>query len=580
MKNILVFSPYAANRLHTLYEGTIARACQVRGASIHYLLCNGLLPECDQHWGTYKNSPRPFDLCRSCKQNAISHVSELGFPYEWLGDYVDSDIRQKIFAWAQNLNPTGMPGAVYDGYPIGDYVQSSVSSYFRRYPIDVTDWNTVSVFRGFLYSGAVTVAAIQNFLDIHDIDAAIVFNGRQSVTRVALELLLKNSIRVLTHERPQSQGYLNVRPNASCISLAPFAEYWKQWAEIPLTRPQLEQALNWFIERRYGINQTWQNFNTPNLSSDHSIRQAMGINADKRMVVVFTSSTDEIAAESSWQGPYAYQSEWIEDVIVWAKDRNDIDVVIRLHPNLAGSGNRGRATEEIKFYEELEPRLPDSVQIIPADTPLNSYALMEEGDVGLTYISTAGVEMAMLGKPVVLGGRTFYEHGSEILRIRSRAESHEMLNRSLRRPDAREIRRQAFRLVYRYILEAHFVFPQVSMIGWYLGELKYTHPDELRLGQSESLDRICGFLLDGEPLYTAPGELDWQRTTTDEDVFLDALSVSPEMYRNYDLERTIRRRQRIQRFADKTNNLLKRFPFGSGKILTSTGRSLYRRLFS
>ena len=51
------------------------------------------------------------------------------------------------------------------------------------------------------------------------------------------------------------------------------------------------------------------------------------------------------------------------------------------------------------------------------DEPLNSYALMDEADVGLTFGSSTGIEMAMLGKPVVLAARNFYEVGAQVINV-------------------------------------------------------------------------------------------------------------------------------------------------------------------
>ena len=74
MTRILIFSPYALWRFHTIYEETIARACRAQGGAVEYLLCDGLLPECDQHWDSKANSPRPFDLCQRC-QSAQRFIS-------------------------------------------------------------------------------------------------------------------------------------------------------------------------------------------------------------------------------------------------------------------------------------------------------------------------------------------------------------------------------------------------------------------------------------------------------------------------------------------------------------------------
>ena len=67
MSRILIFSPYQLWEIHTVYEETIAKACHVRGATIEYLLCDGLLPECDQHWDSKTSSPVPLTFASAAR---------------------------------------------------------------------------------------------------------------------------------------------------------------------------------------------------------------------------------------------------------------------------------------------------------------------------------------------------------------------------------------------------------------------------------------------------------------------------------------------------------------------------------
>ncbi len=84
----------------------------------------------------------------------------------------------------------------------------------------------VSVYRGFLFSAAIVATGLRNYLDANAIDSALLFNGRQSITRVALEIFRQRGIRVLTHERAEyERGHLNVKPNAHCMSPEPFKAF-------------------------------------------------------------------------------------------------------------------------------------------------------------------------------------------------------------------------------------------------------------------------------------------------------------------------------------------------------------------
>ena len=98
MTRILIFSPYALWGIHTIYEETIAKACQVRGATVEYLLCDGLLPECDLHWTPKRTNPRPFDLCQRCQTTARSRIDTLNFPHRWLGEFVSQAEKADAFA--------------------------------------------------------------------------------------------------------------------------------------------------------------------------------------------------------------------------------------------------------------------------------------------------------------------------------------------------------------------------------------------------------------------------------------------------------------------------------------------------
>ena len=235
---------------------------------------------------------------------------------------------------------------------------SSVISYFRQYPPDPSDWRVVSVYRGFLYSAALVATGIQNYLEKSRIDSAVVFNGRQSITRVALELFRHRGIRVLTHERAEyERGHLSVKPNAHCMSLAPFQAFWSMWAQVPLTRSSLEAALKWLIQRRYGANLAWIPFNT-SWVRDSSLRARLNLSRDKHLLALFTSSMDEVAGDRERQGAYDSQVTWVRDVVNWVGNRTDVEMVIKVHPNLGGNSYIGKALDELRTYEEMKLTLP------------------------------------------------------------------------------------------------------------------------------------------------------------------------------------------------------------------------------
>jgi hypothetical protein len=579
LTRILVFSPNAAWQFHFAYESTIAKGCQVRNATVEYIICEGLLPECDMHWDSKSDHPRAFNLCQHCREQSKLSLSAVDLPYKWLGELVSHAELEHTFAWAQSLPPSELSQSSFMGYPLGDWVLATVISYFRQYPPDMTNWRVVNVYRGFLFSAAILTIGLRHYLETNTVDAALLFNGRQSLTRVALEIFRSLGIGVLTHERPEFQrGHLNLRPNAHCLSISPFSDFWRKWGQVPLTRSSLETALKWSIDRRYGRNLGWHAFNAP-FASNVSVREKLNLSKNKRLIALFTSSVDEIAGDPGWQGPYESQDLWVRDVVDWARGRNDIELVIRVHPNLSGNFGIGTATAELSFYKELKSILPDNVRLVMPDDFLNSYALIDEADIGLTFGSTIGIEMAMLGKPVVLGSRAFYEDVKHFLTIDSKQSLPEILEKSLRPFSPREIRRHAFRWAYRYAFVFEVPFPLISAKGVHVAELNYDSPACLAPGLDNSLDRACNFLIKGYPLHDSPTEAELALTTVEEDAFFAELEQSPEPFRDLVYERWLWRATRLDRFARTIKNFLERLPFMSGDLFIRAGKAVYLPLF-
>jgi hypothetical protein len=564
---LLVFSPYQLWTIHTIYEGTIAKACQGRGATVEYLLCDGL-PECDQHWDSKETSPRPADLCQRCQTTAKSSLENLGFTYHWLGAFVTAPEKAEAFAWAEDVKPDEFYQASFRGTPLGRWVLSSVISYFRQYPPDLNNSHVVNVYRGFLLSAAIVATGLSNYLDANPVGSALLFNGRQSITRVALEILRQRGIRVLTHERAEYQrGHINVKPNAHCMSPEPFKDLWRLWAQVPLSREALDATLTWLIQRRYGANLAWIPFNKASIDR-RSIKTKLNLSPGKRLWALFTSSTDEVAGDPLFQGPYESQAAWVQDVVRWVGSRDDVELVIKVHPNLGGNVYIGKAVDELRIYQQMKSTLPANVRIAMPEDAVNAYSLAEEADVGLTFGSTIGLEMAMLGKPVLLASRALYEHGSHIMTVRSRESLPAMLDRCLQPTAGREIQQEAFRLAYYYIFALEPPFPAITVLDIYEATLNYTGSEGLAPGKDISLDHICNFLIKGSPLFDSPTLDERSRTTADEDAFFDELARSPDYLRDFRYERWLK----LKSLTRSTRKLFRRLPFGFGDVLLNLGR--------
>jgi hypothetical protein len=530
LTRILAFSPYAAWRVHANYETTITRACQVRGAEVKHILCDGVFAECDVSNSTGTPTGRTAELCRWCQGEARVAIEEAGLAHEWLSRYIEPQEKRAIVAWAQGLRPEEFADSTFHGFPVGSCVRSSMVSYFRTFPIRLDDWQTSNIFRGFLHGAAQTYVGFKHLLEEWQPDALVLFNGRLSMTRVALTLARERGVRVLIHESPRTPGTIFVLENDHVVSAAPVRRFWEAWEGVPLTEAQLLRVAGWLADRRYGRSGPgiFKFATAPQGAKD--LKSKLGLQG-RKLIALFNSSTDESAGDPDIDAVFPTQEDWIEKVVQWIARRPQWDLVIRTHPCLAGQIGISRAQSQIEWFNALRSRLPANARVVMPDDPLSAYDLMDAADVGLTYGSTAGIEMFALGKPVVaIPGYAIYADAGVpgLILTDDPATLDRQMDRAMELTATREFQRAAFRYLYRYYFHMQMAFPLVSMVDQFESRVNYDSPEALKAGSDPVLDRICAFLLEGKPIFVDPDNASLQLTTEDEDEFFDRIASDPE----------------------------------------------------
>jgi hypothetical protein len=143
-----------------------------------------------------------------------------------------------------------------------------------------------------------------------------------------------------------------------------------------------------------------------------------------------------------------------------------------------------------------------------------------------------------------------------------------MLERCLQASPGREIQREAFRMAYSYLFRFEPPFPAITVVDIFQAKVNYLRPEDLAPGRDTSLDRICNFLLKGNPLSDRPTSEEQSRSTAEEDAFFEELERSPGYLRDLAYERWLR----LKSLTRSTRNLVQRLPFGVGEALLTLGR--------
>lgn len=517
---ILCYAPYNRWALHGQWEMTILHSMRLRGAEVDYVLCDGLYTDCDQHWAAH--DPRPANACALCQAAQTKLVAEMGMDFHWLGRYLTWDEQREARRWADALAVDELTTATYGDWQVAEWVQKSVQSHFRLSVIDPHEPRVADALRSYAYSGLVACFAIDRLLAERDPDVLFLFNGRQSSPRCALELARARGIRVIVHERGRQTESLMLVENANCLSLEPARRYWREWSEVPLTQDELEAVVRLMAEREHGRNLPWHALSLPPQPLD-DVRAQLDLRADRPTWVLFTSSDDEVAGDVDWTSEFSSQRDWITRTIEHARRNPQLDLVVRVHPNTGSKRSTGVNEKQLAEMREIARDLPTNVRWIGPDEDVSSYTLMELAAVGLVWMSTAAMEMAVKGKEVVVAGGNPVR-GTDFVHTVEDPDRFEALLDELNAVPAGaaspEIRRRALRFAYGFFIRLDVPFPLVHMPNPNTGVLQYRSLDALQPGRDASLDRCARILLDGEAVCPAPTEAELTRSTDAEDAFL------------------------------------------------------------
>lgn len=515
-QRVLCFSPYSSWQPHGGFEISVLHSLRLRGAETRLVFCDGLFTDCDLHWQSLR--PKDRMSCATCQSRTTGMAVQMLMEYEWVGRQIGPADRDEAQRWVDSLSDEVLIDATYGDYPVGAWVKSSINSHFRVSQIDLADPQIAAGYRSYLFSGLLACWALDRLLDEFDPTVLLLFNGRLAPTRVALELARRRGIRVVTHEVGAIKNTMRLFENGNCHMLEPLKQIWRDWGDVPLQRHELEAIADYLQGRETG--RTVMKAFSPPPQDPEGLRAQLGLAPDQRVWVAFTSSDDEVISATQWTGCFPSQLDWLQRTVEWFRSRPELQLVIRVHPNTAGRRARGNNLAQLQEMERLRAMLPQNVQMVMPEDIVSTYTLMELAEVGLTYVSTVGLEMACKGKPVLVASGCYISDLPFVKTVDALERYPELLDDMTDVPDSAGlswIQRRAYRFAYGMFFRYDLPFRLVGISSDNQRiEFNFKTGEELLSGRDAALDRVVRILIEGEPVCRAPMRNDYLASERDE----------------------------------------------------------------
>jgi hypothetical protein len=231
---------------------------------------------------------------------------------------------------------------------------------------------------------------------------------------------------------------------------------WDERQGVPLNESEWARVREFFSARQGGG--LWENFSrlwqgTPRQGGEE-VRSSLGL--DSRPVVLLPAN---VLGDSLTLGRQIFSesmTEWMVRTIAFFCDHQDVQFVIRVHPG----EQIGWGPSVYEILIEKFPNLPENVHLLPADAQVNTYDLVNTADFGLVFTTTVGMEMAMIGLPVIVTGQTHYRGKGFTLDVDSWESYFNVLQGVLESREAYVPTREQVESAWTYAYRFFFEYPQ------------------------------------------------------------------------------------------------------------------------
>lgn len=141
-------------------------------------------------------------------------------------------------------------------------------------------------------------------------------------------------------------------------------------------------------------------------------RASLGVTPDRKIAVVYSHILyDTIFFHGT--DLFKDYATWLVETVREAITNDRVEWFIKVHPSNVWRGELatllGGRYEEERLIEQNFGSLPPHVHVVPADSHISPLNWMTLADYGITVRGTSGLEMAALGKTVILAGTGRYE---------------------------------------------------------------------------------------------------------------------------------------------------------------------------
>ncbi|MFC4542237.1 hypothetical protein ACFO5R_09885 [Halosolutus amylolyticus] len=478
--------PIVPGNVGIVYRACIlAHAFETRGYEPLMIRCDGSLDICP-HKSVERNDCYMSDLCQV---NSETTVDAFGLRSTSVGEFLPEGYEPP------SVPPDPSHSFEYRGVPVSDFARASTRKYFRKHTLELGDPEERSVYERFLRSAFTLVDAYERVYDRYDVAATVANEVVYVPGGVALSV-------ADAHDVPAYSIDAGFREETLMFGQSDNRNPQPQFSDEAAVRAFLSRPLT-DRQRRHIEDLMGTREDGGETIHQYSSREKRSIDRREEPTVgVFTNLIWDASLEIDDEDfPFVEVFDWIDTTIDHLSGRDDVSLVVKTHPAESVRGTNERVADRI---EERFAPLASNVRLLPPETDVNTYELIDDLNVGVVYNSTVGLEMAYHGIPVVVGGDTHYRELGFTYDPETKADYLALLEEFETLSMDEEMRERARRYAYWVFVHQNVDFPYISVNDTFVDfEYRPVNHDELTPG-NEVFDWIVDRMLENEPIVRCP----------------------------------------------------------------------------
>ncbi len=485
----------------TMVESALAVALTLRGAQVDILMCDEFLPAC-QFMKNAKVPPKKlingeakWRICQSCFRFGISRFKPLGLPlyrYRELVKPAQMQLAKKI---AHDIPADQIGWYTYDGLSVGEHALAGALRYYARGDLRGLPEGEM-VLRSYLQASLLSVFAIEELLHRNKYDIACFHHGIYVPQGLIGEVCRKEGVRVVNWN-PAYRKNTFIFSHGDTYHHTMISEKASVWENLNWT-PEMEKVTLDYLKSRWTGSEDWIKFHdNPRFDFD-GIARDLGLDCSKPITGMLTSVM--------WDAQLHYRSnafpsmlEWTLQTIEYFKKRPDLQLVVRVHP----AEISGMIPSQQPIMAEIQrsfPTLPSNIVLIPPESRISTYAVMEKCDSVIIYNTKTGIEISSMGIPVIVAGEAWIRNKGFSIDASSVSQYFQLLDMlplksKLDQRQLERARKYAFHFFFRRMIPLPFIREMIR----YAYALEISNIKQLLPGHYTGLDLICNGILKGTP---------------------------------------------------------------------------------